>query len=440
MSSLFHRISTAYYGWYVVGTLFFTIFVGVGVRGSYGVFVKTWEDDFGASVTLISVAASLGWLMNGASQPIFGNLTDRYGGRPVIILSFIPMGLGGIAMAFVSNAYMLIFMYGFVISFFSGGIMFSTAGPIVARWFRTKRGIAISIIGAGGSLGGFVLVPLSDALLRAFNWQTAWVVMGVLMLGLGLPLLLLVLKSKPEDMGLQQDGYAPSAGDGASTADGVREEIEGPLATGNWRDSYSSAPMWQLSMAYVVCGITTASISVHFVRWAIDQDISRSQAAYAFGFLMLINAFGVVLIGYLSDKMQRKTLLGTVYLIRSLAFLSFLVLPSGIALWAFAVIGGASWLATVPLTTSLTADVYGVKTLGTLSGLINLAHQLGGAGAVLAFGIVFDSFGSYDPAFMCGFLTLLAAGLISLSIKERKYSGRYMQPGDTVLQPAAEAD
>lgn len=432
MTNLFRKASTAYYGWYVIAALFFTAFVGVGVRGSYGVFVKTWEDDFGASVTLISVAASLGWLMNGASQPLFGNLTDKYGGRPVIILSFIPMGLGGIAMAFVTNAYMLIFVYGFVISFFSGGIMFSTGGPVVAQWFRAKRGTAMSILAAGGSIGGLILVPFAAYLLIQYNWQTAWVVMGVVMLALGLPLLFFLLKSKPEDMGLKQDGYERTP----ETLDPPPPEVTtGPLAIDRWQDSYSSAPMWQLSLAYVVCGITTASISVHFVRWAVEQDISAGKAAIAFGLLMGINAIGVITIGFLSDKMERKTLLGIVYLIRAVAFLSFLVLPANIALWAFAIIGGGSWLATVPLTTSLTADVYGVKTLGTLSGLINLAHQIGGAAAVLAFGIVFDVFDTYNPAFFGGFVTLLAAGVISLSIKERKYSSRYMKPGDTILQP-----
>ena len=435
MPSLFRKASTAYYGWYVIAALFFTIFVGMGVRGSYGVFVKTWEDDLGASVTLISVAASLGWLMNGASQPLFGNLTDKYGGRPVIILSFIPMGLGGIAMAFVTNAYMLIFVYGFVISFFSGGNGFSTGGPVVAQWFRAKRGTAMSILAAGGSVGGLILVPFAAYLLIQYNWQTAWVVMGVIMLALGLPLLFFVLKSKPEDMGLKQDGYERTL-DIFDTPPGG---ATGPLVIERWQDSYSSAPMWQLSMAYVVCGITTASISVHYVRWAVDQDISAGKAAVAFGLLMGINAVGVITIGFLSDKMQRKTLLGAVYLIRSLAFLTFLVLPADIALWAFAIIGGASWLATVPLTTSLTADVYGVKTLGTLSGLINLAHQLGGAAAVLVFGIVFDVFDTYNPAFLGGFVTLLAAGVISLSIKERKYSGRYVEPGNTILR-TVEAD
>lgn len=138
-----------------------------------------------------------------------------------------------------------------------------------------------------------------------------------------------------------------------------------------------------------------------------------------------INALGVLFVGSISDRMQRKTLLGIVYLVRGLAFLSLIVLPGASALWAFAIIGGMSWLATVPLTTSLAADVYGVKKLGTLAGLINMAHQLGGGAAVYIFGRIFDWQGSYDLAFAGGAVFLLMAGIVSLSIKEKRYSVRY---------------
>ena len=95
------------------------------------------------------------------------------------------------------------------------------------------------------------------------------------------------------------------------------------------------------------------------------------------------------------------------------------------AMWAFALIGGASWLATVPLTTGLTADVYGVRNVGMLGGLINFSHQMGGGAAVLIFGLTFDRYGTYDPAFIGGALCLLIAGIVILTIKERKYSIRY---------------
>ena len=219
--------------------------------------------------------------------------------------------------------------------------------------------------------------------------------------------------------------------DGESTAEGDDVEVKihpvGPKFVEYWKDSLSSKPIWQLSFAYFVCGITTASISVHFVRWAISEDITTGTAALAFGVLSGINACGVLVIGLLSDRWQRKNLLGAVYLVRGIAFVSLILLPGSSAIWAFAVIGGMSWLATVPLTASLTADVYGVRNLGTLFGFANMAHQLGGAAAVMLFGWAFTAWGSYDIPFAIGAATLVAAGITSLSIREKKNSVRYVQ-------------
>lgn len=436
MRGIYRSITSAYYGWYVVAALFFMTFLAVGSRQGFGVFVKTWEEEFDTSLTMISVAAALGWLVNGVVQPFFGNFADRFGAKPVILISLIVMGFGTIAMSLMTNVFMLIFLFGFVVSFASGGIMFTTTGTIVARWFRRKRGTAISVLTSGGSVGGLLLVPFAAYVLILSDWRVSWAVMGGLILLLGLPVIMLVVRGDPKELGLNPDGDDEEA----NAASVAVADIRGPLTTENWRDSFASPPMWQLSLGFLVCGITTASIAVHYVRWAEDQSISPGTAALAFGLLSGINAIAVIAIGWLSDKMQRKTLLGIVYLIRAAAFLSLILLPGNIGLWVFAVVGGGSWLATVPLTTSLTADVYGVRALGTLTGLITMSHQLGGAAAVLIFGLVFDAFGTYDPAFWGGFVTLLFAGAISFSIRERRYSVRFVQPGDLVITAPAEAD
>ena len=244
-------------------------------------------------------------------------------------------------------------------------------------------------------------------------------------LGLGVPMLFFIIRSEPVEMGLKPDGDGP--GEIGSVETQVIVRPVGPNYVEKWRDALNSKPIWQLSFAYWVCGITTASISIHFVRWAISEDISIGTAALAFGLLSGINAAGVLVIGILSDRMQRKNLLGAVYLVRAIAFISLIVLPGPTAIWAFAVIGGMSWLATVPLTASLTADVYGVRNLGTLFGFANMAHQLGGAAAVLLFGWAFTAWGSYDIPFAVGAATLLVAGIVSLSIREKKHSVRYVQ-------------
>ena len=348
-----------------------------------------------------------------------GWLIDRIGGRIVITVAALLLGASVLLMAAANSVLHLIVIYGMVMSLASAGLAGGPPGAVMVRWFQRKRGAAMSLLTSGGSIGGLVLVPFLTYLFLWTNWRSAWLIGGAIVLVLGVPLLYLVLRDDPADLGLQPDGVR-------TTSAGARAAApSGPLFANRWRDAYRSAPMWQLSIAYWVCGVTTASISVHYVRWAVAEGISPATAALAFGLLSGINAIGVLLIGPLSDRVPRKTLLGAVYLIRSVAFLLLVVLPGSAALWSFAIVGGASWLATVPLTTALAADVYGVRHLGTLAGLINFAHQAGGALAVLLFGLVFDAQGSYDYAFLACVVTLVGAGLVSLSIRERRYSCRY---------------
>ncbi|MBT3942776.1 MAG: MFS transporter [Chloroflexi bacterium] len=425
-----------FYGWYIVGAMFFATFIGVGTRQGFGVFVKVWEEDFGVSVGLISVAAGIGWTVNGLIQPLSGRLTDAFGGRRVLIVSLALMGVGTIAIAAVPNVYVLIAVYGFFLSAAAGGVFPTPMTSVVSRWFQRKRGRAMSFVAAGGSAGGLIMVPFAAYLLIATDWRVAWLAMGAIILLLGLPLLAIVVRSDPADMGLEQDGGPEEEGEDSHSHGRPTIRVAPPLETKNWRDSFHSAPMWQLSLAFWVCGITTATIAVHFVRWAESEDISAGTAALAFGVLSAINGVGLILVGSISDLMPRKYLLGAVYWVRGLAFLALMLLPGTTALWAFAVLGGVSWLATVPLTTGLTADVYGLRNVGTINGLINMAHQLGGGLAVVVAGFVFDIWDTYDPVFAAGAIFLGLAGLASFAIRERKYSIRYQpMPEATSLPP-----
>lgn len=429
------RSDGIFYGWYIVAALFFAQVVAFGARQGFGVFVETWQNAFGTGVATVSVAAAVGWLVNGVSQPILGRWTDRHGGRPVLIASVALMGLGSVGMALAGSVAWLVFFYGIVISFASGG-SFVPASAVVARWFSRRRGTASAVLTAGGSGGGLVFVPLLAYLLILSDWRTAWVVAGGITLVLALPLIVLLVRNDPADVGAGPDGdpVSDASQRGAGPRPAAPPAPRGPLNATDWHDAFRSAPMWQLSLSYWVCGVTTGSIAVHYVRWATSEGISPATAALAFGVLSAINAAGVIAVGIVSDRMPRKTLLGVVYLVRGVAFLLLVVLPGPWALWGFALVGGMSWLATVPLTTSLAADVYGLTHLGTLAGMITLIHQLGGALAVYLFGLTFDAIGSYDPAFLAGAVLLVGAGILSLAIRERAYSVRYapVEPDATI--------
>ena len=331
---------------------------------------------------------------------------------------------------------MLFVLYGLLVSAAAGGVFPTPAASVVASWFARRRGTAMSFVAFGGSAGGIVLVPFAAYLLIAANWRVAWIAMGASMLVLVVPLLIVLVRSDPRDMGLRVDGDAAPAASGEATGASVHRVA--PLLAQEWRHSFRSAPIWQLSMAYGVCGVTTAVIAVHYVRWAATEGISPGTAALAFGLLSAINGVGLLTVGSISDRMQRKHLLGSVYLVRGVAFLMLVVLPGVPALWTFAVIGGMSWLATVPLTTSLTADVYGLRHVGTLNGLVMMVHQLGGAAAVVIAGLAFDRWGSFDATYLVGAGLLVVAGLLCFTIREKTYSVRY-QPL-TLVDARAAAD
>ncbi|MBP06058.1 MAG: hypothetical protein CL728_04840 [Chloroflexi bacterium] len=409
------RSKKIYYGWLIVGVLFLFNSIGIGTRQGFGIFVDTWGSEWEVNVSSISLAASIGWLVNGLANPILGQLSDKYGPKIVMVFCSLIVSLSSILVATSYNVFTLSFYYGFLISFATG-----TGGPlgiILSRWFARRRGVAMGAVMAGGSIGSLFFIPLLTFIAINYSWELAWIVVGLFGLIVVVPSSIIVLKNSPSDLNLSAED---SKKDNLDTA-----EESGPLWVDNWTTAYNSKPMWQLSLGYFVCGITTASISVHFIKWAISENISTSEAALSFGVLSAVNGVSVFCSGYFSDIFQRRIILGLVYAIRGIAFLALLLLSGQVALWAFAIVGGMSWLATVPLTTALTSEIYGQKKLGSLVGLINMSHQLGGAGAVLLFGMVFDIFGNYDFGLWVGVISLIIASVASFSISEKKFSSRF---------------
>jgi MFS family permease len=217
------------------------------------------------------------------------------------------------------------------------------------------------------------------------------------------------------------------------------------LETETWRVALRSWPFWQLTGSYGVCGFTTAILTTHFIPYAIDRGFTPSTAATAMGVMNGLNVVGVIVTGTLADRCGRKNLLALVYTARGAAYAMLLLAPGPWSLWGFAAITGFSYWATAPLTTSLTADVYGLKTLGTLSGLTFLVHQVGGAASIQFAGLMRDIAGSYTLPFTVAGLLLLPAALSAFSIREQTYAAKTQNRAastiavDTPVIPSAQS-
>ncbi|MEC9445630.1 MAG: MFS transporter, partial [Chloroflexota bacterium] len=411
-----------YFGWYVCAASIFIGFVAIGARNSFGVFVVPMSDEFGWNRFTISVAAALGVLVSGLVQPFMGQVFDRTGGRKLILISLVILGGSTIMLSLTFHVLFLVFMFGIVASIAQGGPALSNTAALMSRWFRRKRATAISINSAALSLGGLVMVPFSMYLLQATNWRIAWVGLGVIVL-LSLPLAYFFIHERPSQRGLYPDGEPESL----TEAGGGRNEATGPLEVETWKESFKSAPIWQMAASYCVCGATTFVLAVHFIPFAIEErGISGSAAATIFGYMMGLNIIGSLGAGILADKIGgTKNWLALVYLMRGMAYILLITVDSVAGLWIFASVAGFSWVATLPLTSSLTADVYGLKALGTISGITFMFHQIGGFGSVLLAGLLFDITGSYTLPFAIVGALLFPAALSAFTIKERKYSTRY---------------
>jgi len=415
-----------FYGWFVLVVCFFIQLVGSGTRVGLGVFVLPMSAEFDWDRTTISLAMAIGILVGGAVQPFMGYTFDKFGSRQIICWCLLVLGASTILLSLTPNILYFIVVYGFVMAIAVGGSSGPVLQSLVSKWFLKKRGLALSISMGGMACATLFMMPFATYMILATDWRTTWVVLGSFVIFLALPLAFFIIKETPASVGQLFDGRKAQAGsDNSDSSANTRSDMTPPLYTERWTQSFNSAPMWQLSGGFFVCGVTTLVIGSHYVPFAIDRGFSPEEASWAFGVMGLLNFFGVLVVGAISDKLGRKNLLGLMYAIRALAFGCIVLVPGTMGLWLFAIFAGISWLSTPPLTSALTADIYGLKNIGTLNGLVTFSHQIGGALAVLGAGILYDMVGGYEIPFGIAGITLVGATLVSLMVNEKKYSIRY---------------
>ena len=416
-----------YYGWFVLAVCFFIALSAFGIRSSMGVFVTPLEADMGWSRADITRVLSLGILVGAVSFLVTGYLHDRFGGRLVIGGALIMLGVCTALMSTVNSIPSFIFIYGFLGSFASSGVSFVTIHSLLARWFFKRRGLVMSISAAGGSFGPLMFAPLSAYLIQTFDWRFAFIVLGCIIAFIAGPMALAFLKDSPSSLLPKSEKVVEEDVD-----EGKTTTLDGPLFTsgrGGWKQALSTSPFWQLSAAYLVCGITTNILSVHFVPFAEDQGVPKMTAASIFGVMMGLNSIGVLTAGMLSNWWSQKLVLGSTYALRGVAYAVLLTVGGVEGMWAFAFIAGMSWIATASMTSSLTADIFGLRNLGTLNGMTNMSHQIGGALSVLMAGELQQLTGSYVIPFAIAGLTLIGASIAAFSVNEKKYSYRYSTVG-----------
>jgi MFS family permease len=419
-------IGTVHYAWVVLAGTAIALLAASGVRSAFGVFIKPMEAEFGWDRTALSLVASLSFVFNGATGPIVGRLADRWGGRVVLASSGVLLGVGALGAALIVSLWQLYATVGIIVAIGAGSASAGIAAVVVARWFESHRGLAIGIAGGAMAAGQLLVVPLAMWLTVTWGWRTAFTVLGVGFLTIVLPLILVVIRNDPRDMGLEPYGAVPGARTG--------QRVNPPVERTTLRDALGTTPFWLLAGSFWVCGYTsTGLVLTHLIPHATEHGFHSGQAAQALGVMGAFNIVGTIASGWICDRYGLRGPLAAYYGLRglSLVFLPYVGTVPGLFAWA--VVFGLNYISTVPATTALTAKIYGRYSVGELSGWIFFSHQMGSAVGSLVGGYFYDRFGDYTVAFHSAALVAFAATIMVLAIRERPVSRR---PPEVLVAPA----
>ena len=373
------------------------LLLSFGIRSSYGVFLQPVSTDLGWSREIFALTIALQNLFWGFAQPFAGMIADRYGSARVIIGGALLFGAGTLLMGYATTPLTAHIGAGFLVGVGIAGCGFSTVLAAVGRSVAEEwRSMALGIASAGGSLGLLVMVPMGQAFIDSVGWSLALIYLAALSL-LMVPLAA-ALAGKPA---------APAA-------------VNNQTITESLREAAGHNSFLFLNAGYFVCGFHVTFITTHFPAYVVDLGLGAEIGAWAIGIVGVVNVISALGAGALGDKFNKKYVLSTLYLCRAAAIAIFMITPPSVtSVLVFASMIGLFWLGTVPVTSALVMQMFGLKHASMLLGIVFLSHQLGSFLGAWIGGYMFELSGSYDMVWWISVGLGVAAAALHWPIDER---------------------
>lgn len=390
------------------------LFLSLGMRQSFGLFQLPMLESKGWGREIFSIAIALQNIVWGITQPVFGYLADRFGAAKVACSGGVLYALGLVLMAFPESPLLLYLGGGVIVGMaLAAGSFAVVLGALGRAAPPGRQGAVMGIATALGSMGQFLMIPGSSALIGAVGWSDAFLILA------GAMLVICLCATTVRALPVTVDANAPAPVDHDNAKAAIAEAM-------------GHSGFWLLMAGFFVCGFQITFIATHVVAHVEDTGLSKTVAA---GTLMLIglgNVAGSYVASALGDRYRRKYLLSILYALRAVAILALVAVPASPAVaLTFGLVMGLLWLGTVPLTTSLVGQIFGTRYMTTLFGFVYFTHQIGAALGVYLGGRIFDDTGSYDLVWLIAAGLGVLAALLHWPIADK--------PLRTVSQPAGTA-
>ena len=389
------------YSHVILATGFAVLFFGTGTRYVFGLVLVPMTEDLGMSRTALSSALTVFMIVSALAMPIVGRLIDRHSIRLVMAIGAILTATATGSMGLVSAGWHVFVLYGLLYAVGFAATSVAPVSVLMSRWFPRNRGLASSAALTGNGTGQLVIIALLTSFLVDVGWRTSYVALGLVNAVIVVPLVLIALRYRPEH---PDRSTAPTRRDGSDTS-----TIQ----------IFAARDFWLLAVMYTVCGFQDFFVATHVVAFAQDQGVGQLMSGNLLAFMGLASLIGVLMSGAMADRLGavRPTLLCFVLRIGLFAFIPFM--QDTISIAAFALIYGFTFTITAPLTVVFAANIFGTARLGSVSGLINMVHQIAGGLGAVAGAMIFDSTGSYNGAFFVMLALSVVAVVSMLFLRER---------------------
>jgi len=354
----------------------------------YGAYVVLLQREFGWSKTALSTVFSVMRIESGLLGPFQGWLLDRYGPRAVMRVGMAAVGIGFLALSQVQS------LSQFIACFLVMAIGVSLAGYMsisvaIVAWFHRRRALALSMISIGFPVGGLI-VPVVMVILERWGWRGAAVASGLVFLTVGMALAQF-FRRIPRDLGLEVDG--------ANERDLAASARYEPAFTA--REALAAPAFWTLSFGHASALVIVSGVMVHLVPHVIETlGFTLAEAGFVVMALTVMQFLGTMVGGYVGDRVNKRYLAAGAMLMHGAGLLFLAYASSWVAVAAFALLHGVAWGARGPLMTAMRADYFGTRAFGTILGFSSMIVMLGTTGGPILAGVLFDRFGSYQPAFL----------------------------------------
>jgi MFS family permease len=388
-----------FYGWVLVAVAFVTMAVGVNARTAFSLLYPPILSEFGWDRGLTAGIFSFGFLLSALITPFVGRLIDRRGPRLVVETGIVAMGAGLLLATLARAPWQLYLTLGAMCGAGVNCFTYVTHSTYLPHWFVRRRGLAISIAFSGVGAGSITILPWLQARITSGGWRDGCWMLGILVLALLGPLNLL-LKRRPEDIGLEPDG-ARSAGAAQAHAANI---VDPAWAAVDWTlgRALRTRRFWWLACGYFGSLFAWYAIQVHQTKYLTEIGFSPADAAWALGLVSLVAVPGQIALGHLSDRVGREWVWGMAnggFVLCGLALILLAGHPTMALLWAMVVAQGTLGYGLTSVMGPIPAEIFAGRHAGGIFGMVMLSGILGGAAGPWVAGLLHDLTGSYAAAF-----------------------------------------